>query len=211
VSVTTRGRVVRGVGTTGVPATPRLDPGQAGRRIAREELEARARAAAVLADAHARAKSVVEEAVARATHEAREAEQAKVAALYLILRAAEETRAERDLDRAVDLASLLAERLLGAAIEREPAVVAMIARQALAEARGARRARIEAHPGDVGVLQAHLATLGLPAGAVELVASDALGRGSLVLHTDIGTLDARLTPQLDRLAAALRDALRSPS
>jgi len=211
VSVVARGRVVRGSGTTGVPATPRLDPGQAGRRIAREELESRARAAAIVANAEARAKSVLEDAVDRATREARATEQAKVAALYLTLHAAEEKRTERDLDRAVELASLLAERMLGSAIEGDPALVATLARQALAEARGARRARIEAHPTDVPALSAQLATLGLPEGAVEIVASDALGRGSLVLHTDLGTLDARLTPQLDRLAAALRDALRSPS
>ena len=34
-----------------------------------------------------------------------------------------------------------------------------------------------------------------------------LAPGDLVLHTDLGTLDARLTPQLERFAAALRDAL----
>jgi flagellar biosynthesis/type III secretory pathway protein FliH len=211
VSGVTHGRVVRGDGTTGVPETPRLDAGHAGRRIAREELDARTRAAAILADAAASAKSVLADAVERATREARDAEQAKVAAMYLTLRAAEEQRAERDLDRAVELAALLAERMLGIALDKEPATIALIARQALAEARGARRARIEAHPSDAGVLEGHIASLGLPPAAVEIVTNDALSRGSLVLHTDLGTLDARLAPQLERLAAALRDALRSPS
>ncbi len=210
-SVTLRGRVVRGSGTTGVPATPRVDPGYAGRRIAREDLDARARARAILADAEARAKSVLVDAVERATADARAAEHAKVAALYLTLHAAEEARTERDLGRAVELAALLAERMVGAALERDPAVVAMLARQALAEARGARRARIEAHPSDAATLETLIATLGVPAGAVEIVPRDDLSRGSLVLHTDLGTLDARLTPQLARLAETLRDALRSPS
>jgi flagellar biosynthesis/type III secretory pathway protein FliH len=34
-----------------------------------------------------------------------------------------------------------------------------------------------------------------------------LSRGSLLLHTDIGAIDARLPVQLDRLAAAIRDVL----
>jgi flagellar biosynthesis/type III secretory pathway protein FliH len=35
-----------------------------------------------------------------------------------------------------------------------------------------------------------------------------LTRGSLVVHTDLGTIDAQLRPQLDRLAKALREAMR---
>ncbi len=217
-SVVARGRVVRaaavaaaaGNASARAPETPRLDAGRAGRRVTREELDARARAAAILADAESRAKSLLVDAVERATEEARQAEHAKVAALYLTLRAAEEKRVDRDLDRAVELAALLAERMLGIALDKDPALVAMIARQALAEARGARRARIEAHPTDAGVLEGQLESLGLPPGTVEIVTSDALSRGSLVLHTDLGTLDARITPQLERLAAALRDALRDP-
>jgi flagellar biosynthesis/type III secretory pathway protein FliH len=43
---------------------------------------------------------------------------------------------------------------------------------------------------------------------VASITSDAtLERGSLRLHTDLGTIDAQLRPQLERLAAALRDAL----
>jgi flagellar biosynthesis/type III secretory pathway protein FliH len=211
-TIAARGRIVRAPESgTGVPATPRIDIGHTGRRIAREELDARARAKAIVQDAEARAKEVLVDAVERATMDARAAEQAKVAAQYLVLRAADEQRAERDLDRAVELAALLAERMLGAALEQDPSLVAMLARQALAEARGARRARIEAHPGDAGILASSFASLGLPAGGVEIVPNEALSRGSLVLHTDLGTLDARLTPQLERLASALRDALRSPS
>jgi hypothetical protein len=34
-------------------------------------------------------------------------------------------------------------------------------------------------------------------------------RGSLVIDTDLGVLDARLAPQLDRLTETLREVLRS--
>jgi flagellar biosynthesis/type III secretory pathway protein FliH len=208
--MTARGRIVRAA-TGSAPATPRIDPGFAGRRIARAELEARERAARILEDARAKARTIAEEAAARAADEARATEHAKLAALYLDLRAADEQRAERDIERAVELASALAERLLGAEFARDPALVAQLARQALAEARGARRARIEASPLDVDALRAHLGSLGFPDGACEIVENDQLARGSLVLHTDLGTLDAKLAPQLDRLAAALRDVLRTPS
>jgi flagellar biosynthesis/type III secretory pathway protein FliH len=41
------------------------------------------------------------------------------------------------------------------------------------------------------------------------VRSDAaLARGELRLHTDLGTIDARLAPRFERLAAALRDAIK---
>ena len=215
-TVAQRGRIVRdaanaSASATSVPATPRIDIGHSGRRIAREELDARARARALVQDAEARVKEVLVDAVERATMDTRAAEQAKLAAQFLVLRAADEQRAARDLDRAVELAALLAERMLGAALVQDPALVATLASQALAEARGARRARIEANPSDAAILASHVAVLGLPAGGVEIVPNEALSRGSLVLHTDLGTLDARLTPQLERLAAALRDALRPAS
>ena len=41
-----------------------------------------------------------------------------------------------------------------------------------------------------------------------LIAEPSLPRGSLVVHTDLGTIDAQLRPQLDRLAKALREAMK---
>jgi flagellar biosynthesis/type III secretory pathway protein FliH len=42
---------------------------------------------------------------------------------------------------------------------------------------------------------------------VDIRADPLLSRGSLRIHTNLGNLDAQLTPQLERLAKALRDAL----
>ena len=160
------------------------------------EIESKARAAA----------GNVHETVAC---EAREEEHAKLAAAWAALRAREERQAERDLDRAMELAAVLAERLLGGALELDPARIAALARQAIAEARGARRAVFDACPLDVDPLRRHLDEIGLPKEAVEVRPAEDLARGSLRVHTDLGTLDAQLSPQLQRLAAALRDALRS--
>ena len=218
--MTTGARVVRAADAGNAVAVTRHGPAPGlsvaqRRRIAREQIAGHLEAERLIAAARRSAGDLVTRASIAAEHlgkdaarDAREAEQAKVAALYLALRAAEDTRAERELDRAIALAVALAERLLGAALEIDPSRITALARQALAEARGARRAVIEAHPLDADALAKSPSTLGLAEGAVEIRAKEGLARGELCLHTDLGTLDAKLTPQLERLAAALRDALR---
>jgi flagellar biosynthesis/type III secretory pathway protein FliH len=210
-----RGRVLRGAGVSG--ARLLLDgPTEAQRtRIARDEVEAHQNGDRVLDMAVAQAAAIVSEArekaqraAAEAAREAAEAEQAKLAAMHLALRAAEDQRA--DLDRAISLATVLAERLIGVAVAHDPAVVAELARQALAEARGARRVRIEAHPLDAEALRRHVSSLAQGT-VVDITENADLGRGSLCVHTDLGTLDAKLTPRLERLADALRDALTPPA
>jgi flagellar biosynthesis/type III secretory pathway protein FliH len=207
-----RARILKG---TAVTARTSPDAPACVFRITREELEGRARAEVIVRDATERAEVILSEArgraeaaAAEAAREAQAAEQAKLAAMFLAVKKADESRAERDLDRSVALAVALAERLIGASLELRPETIAGLARQALAEARGIRRARIAAHPLDVAPLQAEIATLGLPVASIEIRGDDTLQRGELKLHTDLGTLDARLTPRLERLAAALKGALR---
>lgn len=201
-----------------VAARPMLAPGPSGaqrRRIAREEIEARLAAERIVEEARAQAEALLARAreqaaaaAAQASREAEEAADAKLVARWLALRAAEARRLERDEERLVPVAVALAERLLGVALELEPARIADLARTALAEARGARRALVEAHPLDAEPLRRHLSTVGLDAGCVEVREDEALARGELKLHTDVGTIDAKLSARLERLAAALRDALR---
>ncbi|MEO8801388.1 MAG: FliH/SctL family protein [Polyangiaceae bacterium] len=128
-----------------------------------------------------------------------------VAALYLALQARQEQALEANLDRTTELAVALAERIVGSALEVDPAKIGKMATALLAEARGAKRSLFEANPLDVDALRAETAFLGE---SVAIEPNSELARGSLVLHTDLGTVDGRLTPQLERLAAALRDALR---
>jgi flagellar biosynthesis/type III secretory pathway protein FliH len=184
-------------------------------RLAREEMEGRLAAERLIHDATERAAALVARAreesaaaVERARQEAREEADLRLAARWLALRKAEGEGIERDADRVVSAAVVLAERLLGAALELLPERVADLARGVLAEARGARRATIEAHPVDAQALRAHLPAAGLTLHSVELRENEALARGDLLLHTDLGTIDAKLASRLDRLAEALRDALR---
>ncbi len=214
-----RARILRGASTEN--GSPMLLPGPSAaqhRRIAREELEATLKAEGIVEHARAAAGRLLSEAREAAALAAERAEravaeqvEAMAAARFLALRMAEGARLERDVDRVIDLAVVLAERLLGAALEVEPSRIAELARTVIAEARGARRVVIDAHPLDAEALRHHLgaATLDLQPveGGIDVREDEELARGALRLHTDVGTIDAKLTPRLERLAAALRDVL----
>lgn len=166
---------------------------------------ARASAAALERAAHVRA----EASLALAAAEAREAEVARLAAIALHLDARQAATSARALDRAVELGKLLAERLVGAQLSLEPERIAGVFAELLAEARGASTARVLGRAEDLGALQQTLDALGFPAGAIVLVADPTLTRGSLVLESDLGTVDGRLEIRLERLAGALVGALRA--
>jgi flagellar assembly protein FliH len=213
-----RGRIVRGEGIA--RAAPLLRPGLGEEqrvKITREEVEAHQNADRILHLALTRSESILasaradaERVATEAARQAAEGEQARLAAAWFALREREERAAARELDRTITLATVLAERILGRAIELNPALIGSIAREALAEARGARRMRIEAHPLDADALRAQLGGVGLGGAegvAIEVIANAELARGSLRVHTELGTLDARLHPRLERLAAALRDVV----
>jgi flagellar assembly protein FliH/type III secretion protein L len=186
-----RARIIKG-GAAAASFAPPL-----ARRIPREVMDAKAEAANIIAAAEARAAAAVE----RASAEAREREIAKLAAQALAMREADEKRAERDLARTIEVATVLAERLVGEALNVDPKRIAELATTALEQTRGAKRVRIDAHAADVEPLRAVLGELGQIA---DVQPDDTLGRGSLVVHTELGRVDARLRPQLDRLAEVLR-------
>lgn len=171
------------------------------RRIPAAVLDAKTEAARIIDEARAAAAHVASEAA----RDAREKETARVAAELLALRATEETKAAREIDHTIAIATLLAERIVGEAIVADPARIGALAVEALKETRGARQLRIEAAREDVPELERILGALGVAVASVE--PSEALGRGSLVVHTELGRVDARLEPQLARLAEALRETM----
>jgi len=167
--------------------------------VARAEADANA----LFARAEARAAALGAELVTQAKNEAATA----LAARELAVAAREANAREQHLDDTVALARLLAERLLGETLRVDPARVVALARQALTEARGARNVTVAAHPEDVPLLESALRA-GELTPPVLVVADPKRQRGSLRLDTELGTLDAELAPQLDRLAEKLREALR---
>lgn len=222
----TRARVIKANGAPASDDITRVTSAgeHLARRIPAQVVDAKEEAARIVADAQAKADAMLAEArasvasvVESAAREAREAELARVTAELLVRRATEDEEAEKTIDRTIELAALLAERLVGEAIAVEPARVTALARSALLEARGARQLRIEACVDDVPALEVLLASIArgdgrdardvVPVARVEVAPE--LARGSLVVHTDLGRIDARLAPQLTRLAEALRVALRA--
>jgi flagellar biosynthesis/type III secretory pathway protein FliH len=179
-----------------------------------EVLEARTRADAILAEAEANAaglqraaEAAAAESHARAQREGYEAGLAEAITASATLSQAEATRDARQLDANVALARLLAERLLGKALELDGQLVVAMAAEVLREVRGLRSVKIFAHEDDVGALREALdaGTLG-PQVLVVSARSD-LQRGDLVLEAESGRLEAKLGDRLERLARSLREAL----
>jgi flagellar biosynthesis/type III secretory pathway protein FliH len=211
-----RARIVRAhEATRGKPVlAPGPGPAQT-RRIARAVLEARLEAERVVQEATAQAEAILasarQQALAAGEEAARQSRaeaDAQLAARWIALRAAEGRRLQDDAERVIPVAVALAERLVGGTLELAPERIAAIAAGVLAEARGARRAVITAHPLDAEALRRHLTAPGLDAQTLEIQTDEGLARGALRLHTDVGIIDAQLTPRLERLADAIRDALR---
>ena len=185
-----------------------------GQLVRREVLAAAERASSLITRAEARASEIVGDAERasaelrlRAEAEGRADAAAKIAARALALRELEAKADERALDRTVQLARLLAERLLGESLRVAPEQINALAKQALAEARGARRITIVAEPADARLLEQNLAGFGLDAATVQVRSEPARARGNLRIETEIGALDAELAPQLERLALKLRESL----
>jgi flagellar biosynthesis/type III secretory pathway protein FliH len=183
------------------------------RRIAREVLEARLEAERIREEAQSQATAILmrsqseaRAAAADVAREAREEAEAKVAAQWLALREAEGVALVRDTNRIITVAVALAERVLGTVLDLQPERIADLAKVAIGEARGARRIVIEAHPLDAEILR-RLLRERLDPQSAEVRNNEALARGDLRLQTDVGTIDAKLATRLERLAAALRDAL----
>ncbi|MCL2723510.1 MAG: FliH/SctL family protein [Polyangiaceae bacterium] len=210
-----RARIIKGTRDPS-PAVDVDPPVLFARRIPKALADAHEEASRIVAKANERASEIIGEARASVAHiaaeasmEAREQEIAKLAAELLVVRAAEEVRREQEMDRTIEMAVLLAERIIGEALRIDPGRIAFVAAEALRETRGARQLRIEANPDDVAALHAALEILG--AEVANVVQNRELCRGSLVVHTELGRVDARVRPQLARLADALREALRSPA
>jgi flagellar biosynthesis/type III secretory pathway protein FliH len=212
------GRVIPAPNDDERTTEPRLAKPQASRvpygRVERPEVvDAAERARAIVARAEtqaaellARARREAADLRLRAEVEARAEATARVAAHALALSLREEQALERQLDRVVEVARVLAERLLGETLALDPGRVVAIARRALEEARGARRVTIVAHPDDAALIEQALLSV-QAGGAARVEVDPERARGSLRLDTDIGVLDAELAPQLDRLLPKVRELL----
>jgi len=133
----------------------------------------------------------------------------RVAALAMRANAEQAQTDQAALDRIVDLARLLAERLLRKSVELAPETIRSLAEGVLVEARSARRVMLVVHPSHVPLVERATSAFD-PDGRVHGVTADpSLGPCDVRLETELGNVDARIEVELAELARRLRDALRS--
>jgi flagellar assembly protein FliH len=219
----TRARVIRAA-DAGQLAPRRVPPSDLGRRVepararivARPIAEALESARVILDEARAEAQQILARAEATANDLILQQQaRARADALCLVVGEALELRkrqaelSKNVLDRSVDFATLLAERLLGEELALAPERIRALARQVLEEAAGARHAIIVAHPRDASELRAGLGGLGSLLDSVGIEDDAALNRGHIRVETELGVIEADLRGQLERLATQLRKLLSS--
>jgi flagellar biosynthesis/type III secretory pathway protein FliH len=165
----------------------------------------------VVLEARDEAAAVREEARRNGHAEGFERGRAEGLAAAAALLAAARVDATRALDgaapAAIVLARKMAEKIVGRAVELSPPVMAEIVGAALDACRpGGFAVKLRLHPEDLDAVAARLGTLAArapAAGALELVADEAVGRHGCVIETARGRVDARLATQLAALERAL--------
>lgn len=189
----------------------RQEPVRAARVVRREIVQAQELAAQIVADAEARAAAILERARGDADaiaveleQRARARAQAELAEAWVEMRA-RQARADREAaERTLSIARLLAERLLRSQLSLTPESILPMAREAIAQFWTANQITVRACARDVAVLAQHLEELGVPPASLRLVEDAQREPGSLLVQTNIGSLDTELGLQLDRLVEALR-------
>jgi flagellar assembly protein FliH len=221
--VTTRARIIRatdaGQATQVAPPKAELPAARVPQRprvIPRPLAEARAEARALVEKAREEAQQILSRAEAAANDLILQQQaRARADALCLVVGEALELRKRQAelsrnvIDRSVDFATILAERVLGEELALSPERVRALARQVLEEAAGARHAIIVAHPRDASELRAGLGSLGSMLDSIGIEDDALLSRGHIRVETELGVIEADLRGQLDRLATQLRKLLTS--
>jgi flagellar biosynthesis/type III secretory pathway protein FliH len=169
--------------------------------------------ARVAADVAARAAATRarEEGLAAGLAEAREQlEPARSALLAAAARFSQAVEAVVPVaeERAVELAVVLAEKILSTALEADPALVAAVVTGALRRVLPGGPFVVEVNPADVELVRASLGDVERELGALpslEVAGERRVGRGGCIVRTPEGELDARLERQLVRAAELLRE------
>jgi flagellar assembly protein FliH len=123
-----------------------------------------------------------------------------------VLQAEKRELVEQAEHNSVELAFMLAQKIIGAELEVKPGRVADIARLALEQVLDCNKVELKVNPEDLSYLktmQDDLAALLSNNATLELRADKALERGSCVIETERGLLDARIASQLQTLHANL--------
>jgi flagellar biosynthesis/type III secretory pathway protein FliH len=170
-------------------------------------LDARAKAAALVAAAHEERARVLQEAREAGYAEGRARAAIEVAGVLAAARAEAAAAVARAGAQALEVAAAMAERIVGRAVALEPRVMAELAGEALAACqtrRGGVVLRVPpAHLGDVERHRAALAERLGEGAALEIVGDEAIEPPGCVVDTAVGRVDARLPALLAALTASL--------
>jgi flagellar assembly protein FliH len=126
------------------------------------------------------------------------------------LRAEAAAIAERLELQAVDLALLLAEKVVGAAVDADPALVVEAVRGALRGLVERERVTVLVHPDDLELVRGAMGGLIATLGGIEhceVQAERRVSRGGAVVRTPDGDVDARLDVKLQRAREVVDAAL----
>lgn len=210
-----RARIIRASDSTLRELTPMAAQSPRRTVVRRELLEAEAQARAMIENAAREVEALRQEAgasnaAARATAIEEGHREGLARAAHEVTRslALEQRHNVSETERVVGLATVLAERIVGRALELDPSVRRDMALALLSEVRGARRITFRCHPSGVHELESSLAEFRAHA---EIVVQGApgLGPGDFELATDVGTLKGTLGSRLELLAQRLRQGLQA--
>ena len=165
--------------------------------------DARIAAERIVAQAQAEADRIRTQAQA----EGREKGMAAVTELLVGARAAASRARATAAPELRVLAVRIAEKILGRSLQLSPDEVVDIASQALAAAGTARQVVVRCHPDDLAALERgrpRLLERAARAQALSLRADPHVARGGCIVETELATIDARLSTQLDAIERALR-------
>ncbi|MSP61899.1 MAG: hypothetical protein EXR72_16515 [Myxococcales bacterium] len=165
-------------------------------------------------DAHSEAERVVKQAQAEAERirtqaatEGRERGMAAVTELLVGARAAASRARATSAAELRVLAVRIAEKILGRELALRPEAVIDVVAEALSSAGASQQVTIRCHPDDLAALERgrpRLLERCARAHAVHFRTDAQIGRGGCLVETELATIDARLTTQLDAVERALR-------
>lgn len=130
----------------------------------------------------------------------------KVASAVALLRTQADHLAEQARADAIEIAFLVARRILEAELRQGPDALFALVRTAVAKAGASRRVVVRLHPADAAVVQQELGrgeAGALSAARVEVEADGSLQPGDCMVDTDYGQVDGRLATRLAELRRAV--------
>ncbi|MCB9667497.1 MAG: hypothetical protein H6715_05175 [Myxococcales bacterium] len=151
------------------------------------------------ASAHTHALSAREDAL----NEARQAARAEMGHLLMEAQRIFDTALQTAETELVNLAVVAAERIVHGELQIAPNHINEIVREAVRRARDARRLRVFVHPDDKNTLERGEGNDHLDGKPYTLIEDPTLSRGSCIISTELGEIDARIETRLELIRRSM--------